>query len=68
MQRPYTENEQRKMDALTAQQDELAEKIEALSEDDKNGYEEADRLNDEIERVNAALIDLESRSVIWEAQ
>lgn len=68
VQRPYTEDEQREMDALTAQQDELAEKIEALSEDDENAYEEADRLNDEIERVNAALIDLESRSVIWEAR
>ncbi|MBU9597642.1 ParB/RepB/Spo0J family partition protein [Burkholderia multivorans] len=68
VQRPYTEDEQRDMDALTAQQDELAGKIEALSEDDENAYEEADRLNDEIERVNAALIDLENRSVIWEAQ
>ncbi|WP_035512233.1 ParB/RepB/Spo0J family partition protein [Paraburkholderia nodosa] len=68
VQRPCTEDEQREMDVLTAQQDELAEKFEALSEDDEDAWEEADRLNDEIERVNAALIALESRSVIWEAQ
>jgi ParB family transcriptional regulator, chromosome partitioning protein len=68
VQRPYTEVEQRDMDALTAQQDELAEKIEALSEDDENAYEEADRLNDEIEQVNAAIIALESRTLVWDAQ
>ena len=68
VQRPYTGDEQREMDALTAQQDELAEKIEALSEDDEDAYEEADRLNDEIELVNAAIIDLESRALVWDAQ
>jgi ParB family transcriptional regulator, chromosome partitioning protein len=68
VQRPYAEAERRDMDALTAQQDELAEKIEALSEDDDNAYEEADRLNDEIGRVNAAIIALEGRTVVWDAQ
>ncbi|WP_454825241.1 ParB/RepB/Spo0J family partition protein [Paraburkholderia xenovorans] len=68
VQRPYTENEQREMDALTAQQDELAEKIEALSEDDEDAYEEVDRLNDEIERVNATIIALESRTLVWDTQ
>ena len=68
VQRGYTEDEQREMDALTVQQDELAEKIEALSEDDENAYEEADRLNDEIERINASIIALESRAVVWDAQ
>jgi ParB family chromosome partitioning protein len=68
VQRPYSEDEQLEMDALTAQQDELAEKIEALSEDDENAYDEADRLNDEIEQVNAAIIALESRTLIWEPQ
>lgn len=67
VQRPYTEDEQREMDALTAQQDELAEKIEAISEDDEDACEEADRLNDEIERVNAAIIALESRALVWDA-
>lgn len=66
--RPYTGDEQREMDALTAQQDELAEKIEALSEDDDNAYEEAERLNDEIERVNGAIIALEGRTVVWDTQ
>ncbi|MBN3776480.1 hypothetical protein G3O06_02730 [Burkholderia sp. Ac-20345] len=42
VQRPYAEDEQHDTDALAAQQDELAEKIEALSEDDDNAYEEAD--------------------------
>ncbi|MFP3656119.1 chromosome partitioning protein ParB, partial [Burkholderia sp. SIMBA_052] len=67
-QRPYTDDEQRQMDALTAQQDELAEKLEALSEDDENAYAEADRLNDEIERFNAALIGLESVALVWDEQ
>ncbi|WP_408394307.1 hypothetical protein [Paraburkholderia dipogonis] len=56
------------MDCLTAQQDELAEKLEALSDDDENAYEEADRLNEEIERVNAALLAFESRTEMWDAQ
>jgi ParB family chromosome partitioning protein len=68
VQRPYTDDEQREMDALTAQQDELAEKIEALSEDDEDAYEEADRLNDEIGRINATIIALESRALVWEPQ
>ncbi|RQT14809.1 ParB/Srx family N-terminal domain-containing protein [Burkholderia contaminans] len=68
VQRPYTEDEQREKDALTAQQDELAEKIEALSEDDEEAYEEADRLNDEIGRINATIIALESRALVWEPQ
>jgi ParB family transcriptional regulator, chromosome partitioning protein len=68
VQRAYTDDEQHKMDALTAQQDELAEKIEALSEDDENVYEEADRLNDEIGRINAAIIALEDRAMVWDTQ
>jgi ParB family transcriptional regulator, chromosome partitioning protein len=66
VQRPYTEDEQREMDCLTARQDELAEKLEALPEDDENAYEEAKRLNEEIERVNTAIIVLESRAVVWD--
>ncbi|MFM0129142.1 ParB N-terminal domain-containing protein, partial [Paraburkholderia sediminicola] len=66
VQRPYTGDEQSEMDSLTAQQDELAEKLEALSQDDENAYEEADRLNEDIERVNTAIIALESRAVVWD--
>lgn len=66
VQRPYTGDEQQQMDALTAQQDELAKKLEALSEDDESAYEEADRLDEEIERVNAALIALENVSLVWD--
>jgi ParB family chromosome partitioning protein len=67
VQRPYTEDEQRDMDALTAQQDELAEKLEALSEDDENAYEEADLINEEIGRVDTAIIALESRAMVWDS-
>jgi ParB family chromosome partitioning protein len=66
--RPFTDDEQREMDALTAQQDELAQKFEALSEGDENAYEEGERLETEIDRVNAAIIALESRVVRWDAQ
>ncbi|WP_240201981.1 ParB/RepB/Spo0J family partition protein [Burkholderia sp. LMG 13014] len=68
VERPFTDDEQREMDALTAQQDELAEKFEALSEDDENAYEEAERLETEIDRVNAALITLESSTLTWDTQ
>ena len=66
VQRPYTEDEQREMEALTAKQNELSGKLEKLSEDDENAYEEADRLDTEIEWVNAAIIALESRAVVWD--
>ncbi len=68
IQRPLTDDEQREMDALTAEQDELAGKLEALSEDDENAYEEADRLDAGIERVNAATAALESRALVWDTQ
>jgi len=68
VQRPLTDDEQGEMDALTAQQDELAEKLEALSEDDENAYEEGERLEADIDRMNAALIELENRMLRWNAQ
>lgn len=68
VQRPLTDEEQQAMDALTAQQDEMAEKFEALSEDDENAYEEGERLEAEIDRINAALIALESSTLTWDAQ
>jgi ParB family transcriptional regulator, chromosome partitioning protein len=68
IQRPFTDDEQREMDALTAQQDDLAGKLEALSEDDENAYEEVDRLDAEIGQINAAIIALESRALVWDTQ
>ncbi|WP_186178574.1 ParB/RepB/Spo0J family partition protein [Burkholderia gladioli] len=68
IQRPFMDDEQREMDALTAQQDDLAGKLEALSEDDENAYEEADRLDAEIGQINAAIIALESRALVWDTQ
>ncbi|WP_213762432.1 ParB/RepB/Spo0J family partition protein [Caballeronia sp. dw_19] len=66
VQRPLSDEEQQALDALTVQQDELAEKFEALSEDDENAYEEGERLEAEIDRVNAALITLESSMLTWD--
>ncbi len=68
IQRPFTDEEQREMDTLTEQQDDLAGKLEALSEDDENAYEEAGRLEAEIGRVNAEIIALESRAMVWDTQ
>jgi len=68
VQRPLTDDEQRAMDELTAQQDALAEKFEALSEDDENAYEKGERLEADIDRVNASLIALESSTSTWDAQ
>lgn len=68
IQRPFTDDEQREMDALTAQQNDLAGELEALSEDDENAYEEADRLDAEIGRVNAVIVALENRAQVWDTQ
>ncbi|MBB5406282.1 ParB family chromosome partitioning protein [Paraburkholderia sp. HC6.4b] len=68
VQRALTAEEQREMDALTAQQNQLAEQFDALGEDDENAYEEAERLETEIDKVNAALIALESLTQTWDAQ
>lgn len=68
IQRPFTDDEQREMDALTAQQDDLDGKLEALSEDDENAYAEADRLDAEIGRINATIVALESRALVWDTQ
>jgi ParB family transcriptional regulator, chromosome partitioning protein len=64
--RPYTEDEQHEMDALTTRQDELAEQYDALSEDDENAYEEGERLEAELNAVTAtiqALVDVAMQAV-----
>jgi ParB family transcriptional regulator, chromosome partitioning protein len=66
--RPYTEDEQREMDALTARQDELAEQYDALSEDDENAYEEGERIEVELNVVTAAIQALETHTLTWDAQ
>ncbi|WP_338120635.1 hypothetical protein [Burkholderia metallica] len=67
VQRPYTEDEQRELDALTVRHDELADKLDALPEGDEDADEAAERLDAEIEQVDAAIRALESRAVVWEA-
>ncbi|PAK12581.1 chromosome partitioning protein ParB [Burkholderia ubonensis] len=66
--RPYTEDEQREMDTLTARQDALAEQYDALSEDDENTYEEGERIEAELNTVTAAIQTLEIRTQAWDAQ
>jgi ParB family chromosome partitioning protein len=66
--RPYTEDEQREMDGLTARQDELAEHYDSLAEDDEDAYEEAERLEAELNQVTAAIQALETRAQTWDAQ
>lgn len=66
--RPYTGDEQREMDALTARQDELAEQYDALAEDDENAYEEGERIETELNAVTAAIQALEARALTWDAQ
>ncbi|WP_241016605.1 ParB/Srx family N-terminal domain-containing protein [Paraburkholderia sp. Ac-20336] len=66
--RPYTEDEQRQMDALTARQDELAEQYDALSEDDENAYGEGEKIEAELDAVTAAIQVLETQIQAWDAQ
>lgn len=66
-QRPYTDDEQRELDTLTAQHGELTDKLDALSEDDDDACEEAERLDAEIEEVEAAIHAFASRTVVWDA-
>ncbi|AWV04772.1 chromosome partitioning protein ParB [Burkholderia sp. JP2-270] len=67
VQRPYTDEEQRGLDALTAQQTELSHKLDALAEDDEDAYDEAERLDAEIGQVDAAIRALETSTVVWVA-
>lgn len=66
--RPYTGDEQREMDALTARQDELAEQYDALAEGDENAYEEGERIETELNSVTAAIRALEARALTWDTQ
>ncbi|HDR9172966.1 TPA: ParB N-terminal domain-containing protein [Burkholderia vietnamiensis] len=67
IQRPYTNDEQRELDTLTAQRDELTGQLDALPENDDDAGEEAERLDAEIEQAEAAIHALESRAVVWDA-
>ncbi|MDE1005669.1 MAG: ParB/RepB/Spo0J family partition protein [Paraburkholderia fungorum] len=66
--RPFTEDEQRQMDTLTARQDALAEQYDALSEDDDNAYEGGERIESELNEVTSAIQELEARTQVWDAQ
>ncbi|KWC49802.1 chromosome partitioning protein ParB [Burkholderia ubonensis] len=66
-QRPYTDGEQREIDALTARHNQLTATLDALPEDDEDAYNEAERLDAEIGNVEAAIRALESRAIEWDA-
>ncbi|KVG59960.1 ParB/Srx family N-terminal domain-containing protein [Burkholderia territorii] len=66
-QRPYTDDEQREIDALTARHNELTGTLDALPEDDEDASDEAERLDAEIGRVEAAIRALACRAVEWDA-
>ncbi|WP_429470993.1 hypothetical protein [Paraburkholderia sp. WSM4175] len=66
--RHYTEDEQREMNALTARQDELAERYDALAEDDEDAYEEGERIEPELNEITAAIQALETRTQVLDAQ
>ncbi|VWB25698.1 ParB-like nuclease domain protein [Burkholderia aenigmatica] len=65
--RPYSDEEQRELDALTAQQTELSNKLDALTEDDDDAYDAAERLDAEIGQVEAAIRALETSTIVWDA-
>lgn len=66
-QRPYTDEEQRELDALIAQRTELGNKLDALADDDEDAYDEAERLDAESDQVEAAIGALETRAIVWDA-
>ncbi|HDR9483092.1 TPA: ParB N-terminal domain-containing protein [Burkholderia aenigmatica] len=65
--RPYSDEEQRELDALTAQQTELSNNLDALTEDDDDAYDAAERLDTEIGQVEAAIRALETSTIVWDA-
>lgn len=53
---------------MTARQDELEGQYDALAEGDEDAYEEAERLEVELNQVTAAIQALETRAQTWDAQ
>jgi ParB family chromosome partitioning protein len=68
VQRPYTEDEQRELDALNAQRDGLAAQFDALEEGDEDAYEEAERLEAALDAANAAIGNFAKRAEMWDVQ
>lgn len=67
VQRPYTDEERRELEALAAQQTELGDKLDALAEGDEDAYDEAERLDAEIGQVDAAIRALGTSTIVWDA-
>ncbi|WP_438392085.1 ParB/RepB/Spo0J family partition protein [Caballeronia sp. DA-9] len=65
IQRPYTEDEQRELDALKAQHDEIVAKFDALEEGDENAYEEAENLEAAMDAIERAIGTFAQRAQVW---
>ena len=68
VQRPYTDDEQRELDALNRQRDGLAAQFDALEEGDEDAYEEAERLETALDAANAAIGNFAKRAEMWDVQ
>ncbi|CAN7318209.1 ParB/RepB/Spo0J family partition protein [Caballeronia sp. LjRoot31] len=65
--RPYTEDEQRELDALKAQHDEIVAKFDALEEGDEKAYEEAENLEAAMDATERAIGTFAQRAQVWDA-
>jgi ParB family chromosome partitioning protein len=68
VQRPYTDDEQREIDTLSAQHDELIAKFDALEEGDEDAYEEAERLEAALDASERAIGAFAQRAQVWDVQ
>jgi len=68
VQRPYTDDEQRELDALNMQRDDLAAQFDALEEGDEDAYEEAERLETVLDAANTAVDNFAKRAEMWDVQ
>jgi ParB family chromosome partitioning protein len=68
VQRPYTDNEQRELDALNMQRDGLAAQFDALDEGDEDAYEKAERLETALDAANTAIDNFAKRAEMWDVQ
>jgi len=68
VQRAYTDDEQRELDALSAQRDGLAAQFGALEEGDEDAYAEAERLETALDAASDAIDCFAKRAELWDVQ